>query len=82
MLRWQASFWKPWNRNANNWAFFAVNNSDPVNLNKPQVLRCILCYGHVVNINLGQRSSSRSKKGLVTYDKCNGTTAMKKVETH
>jgi hypothetical protein len=77
LLHEQAVKWKPWSRNASSWAFFTVNDNQPVQVEKPQVLRCILCRPEAVNLDvLAQRT--RARKGVITYNKSNGTTAMRK----
>ncbi|CAK9191917.1 unnamed protein product [Sphagnum troendelagicum] len=77
LLHKQAVKWRPWSRNASSWAFFTVNDNEPVQLEKPQVLRCILCHPEPINLELlAQRT--RARKGVITYNKSNGTTAMRK----
>ncbi|CAK9190719.1 unnamed protein product [Sphagnum troendelagicum] len=77
LLHEQAAKWKLWSRNASSWAFFAVNDNEPVQVETPQVLRCILCRPEAVNLDvLAQRT--RARKGVITYNKANGTTAMRK----
>ncbi len=77
LLHEQAAKWKLWSRNASSWAFFAVNDNEPVQVETPQVLRCILCRPEAVNLDvLSQRT--RARKGVITYNKANGTTAMRK----
>ena len=76
-LQQQARFWMPWDRKSAPWALFMSNYNEAVSLNKPQVLCCLLypfesLGAHIVALK------TKGRKGLVTYNKAHGTTAMMK----
>jgi hypothetical protein len=52
-----------------------VNDGKEVEFSSHQVMRCILCYHNAINI-LNPRTKQR--KGLITYYKTYGITALKK----
>ncbi len=63
------------NRNAICWSFYCVNDNSKVNLDVPQMMRCLLChFQFVVSVN----SRKQLRKGLVTYYKTSGITCMYK----
>jgi len=52
-----------------------VNDGKKVEIGSHQVMRCIMCYGNVVNI---PNSRTKERKGLITYYKTYGIIALKK----
>jgi hypothetical protein len=52
-----------------------VNDGKEVEVASHQVMRCILCYDNVVNI---PNPRTKERKGLITYYKTYGITALKK----
>lgn len=72
----QQTFWRVYHRNSPTWAFFTTNDSCPVDLVKPQLMRCIVCHPSRRE-TLGLRST-RCRKGVVLYNKEHGTSAMKR----
>lgn len=72
----QQAFWRVYHRNSPTWAFFTTNDSCPVDLVKPQLMRCIVCHPSRRE-TMGLRST-RCRKGVVLYNKEHGTSAMKR----
>ncbi len=54
-----------------------INDGSKVNLNVGQKMCCIVCHMHVDGTNLFHHSPS-GKARIITYDKSNGTTSLKK----
>jgi hypothetical protein len=54
-----------------------IDDESKVNLNVGQKMRCIVCHVHVDGTNSSHHSSS-GKARIITYDKSNGTTSLKK----
>ncbi len=76
-LKKQGISWKPRSHLSLPWAFFKVNNNQPIDLNANQIMRYIIYHNQVC----GRESLAlcmRCYKGFITYHKANGITAMKK----
>jgi hypothetical protein len=58
------------------WAFFEVNNNQPINLSENQIMRCIICHSET-NLPKILAMCIRRKKGFIAYHKFNGIQAMK-----
>ncbi len=71
----QRKFWKPKGRNALCWSFFCINDNKLVNLEQPQIRRCLLCYNALMNVS---NRKMQARKGLISYYKTNGITSLKK----
>jgi hypothetical protein len=72
----QAIAWKPHNWTSLCSGFFAINDNLPVDLEKPQTLRCIICRTKQVNaLEFCQRSIL--EKGLIKYGKIIGIVPMR-----
>jgi hypothetical protein len=72
----QAITWKPNSRTSLCWGFFVVNDNLLVDLEKLQMLQCIICKIKQVGVlDLCQHSNLR--KGLIKYGKINGITPMR-----
>jgi len=52
-----------------------VNDGKKVEIGSHQIMRCIMCYDNVVNI---PNSKTKERRGLITYYKTYGITALKK----
>jgi len=64
-------------RNSITWAFFEVNDNQPINLFENQIMRCIICHNEITLLEI-LAICTRYKKGLIAYHKYNGIIAMKK----
>ncbi len=63
-------------RNSITWAFFEVNDNQPINLLKNQIMRCIVFHSEMtLREILAMRI--RRRKGFIAYHKSNGIQAMK-----
>ncbi len=49
--------------------FLLQNDNKLVNLEQPQVMKCLLCYNATKNIS---NSRTNTRKGLISYCKTNG----------
>jgi hypothetical protein len=67
--------WHPNNKNACCGSFYCVNDNSKVNLDVPQMIRCLLCHFQLV---VSMNSRKRLRKGLVTYYKTSGITCLQK----
>lgn len=78
----QQAFWKAYDRKSESWAFFSTVNNEEVTLDKPQLICCIFCHSSRM-FNIETKSKS-SRKGILTYNKGQGTSGLKKhvVEHH
>ena len=61
--------------------YFPPNNNEPVVLKNTQVLRYLLCYSSVLGVDVLVQNT-RGQKGVITYNKAHGMTAMKKHVEH
>jgi len=57
------------------WYFFCINDNKTVNLEQPQIVRCLLCYNAPMNVS---NPRTQTRKGLIAYYKTNGITFLKK----
>ncbi len=73
----QRSAWKLHYHNSITWAFFKVNDNQPINLSKNQNFKCITCHNETTPLEI-LAMRTRCKKGLIACRKYNGTTSMKK----
>jgi hypothetical protein len=64
-------------RNSITWAFFEVNDNQPINLFENQIMKCIICHNETTLPKI-LAICTRCKKGLIAYHKSNGIIAMKK----
>ena len=80
-LREQALFWIPWGRRSGPWAFFVLSNNEPILLDKPQVLRCLLGHSNALGADM-LALKTRGRKGLITFNKAHGTNVMRKHMEH
>ncbi len=71
----QNKLWKLEGRNALCWSFFCINDSKPLNLEHPQVMRCLLCYNAPMNVS---NPRTHARKGLISYYQTNGMTSLEK----
>ncbi len=63
--------WKLEGRNDMCWYFFCINDNKTVNLEQPQIVRCLLCYNAPMNVS---NPRTQTRKGLIAYYKTNGIT--------
>ncbi len=71
----QRNFWRGYNKNSLCQAFYCVNDGGKVEVASHHVMRCILCYDTIINIS---NPRTKERKGLITYYKIYGITALKK----
>jgi hypothetical protein len=57
--------------------FFCINNESKVDVEIPQIIHCMLCYEKLISFTI-LKWRARSRKGLVSYFKNNGTIVLKK----
>jgi len=69
--------WKLYNHNLPTWAYFEVNNNQPIDLSQNQIMRCIVCHNNGIGPKIFALHT-RLRKGLITYHKSNAITIMKK----
>lgn len=74
----QRSAWKLHCHNSITWAFFKVNDNQPINLSKNQIMKCIIFHNKTNALEI-LAMHTRCKKGFIAYHKYNGTTTMKKL---
>jgi hypothetical protein len=60
--------WKPHYRNSITWAFFKVNDNQPIKLSKNQIMKCIICHNETTLPEI-LAMRTRCKKGLIAYHK-------------
>ncbi len=70
----QNKLWKLEGRNAL-WFLFCINDSKPLNLEHPQVMKCLLCYNAPMNVSNPRR---HARKGLISYYQTNGITSLER----
>jgi hypothetical protein len=73
----QRAAWKLHYRNSITWAFLKVNDNQPINLFKNQIMRCIICHNEITLPKI-LAMCTRCRKGPIAYHKFNGIIAMKK----
>jgi len=67
--------WKLEGRNALCWSLFCINDSKPLNLEHPQVMKCLLCYNALMNVSNPRR---HARKGLISYYQTNDITSLER----
>ncbi len=76
-LKKQGITWKPHSHLSLSWAFFKVNNNQPIDLDANQIMGCIIYHNQVCSRE-SLALCMRCYKGFNTYYKVNGIIAMKK----
>jgi hypothetical protein len=59
------------------WAFSKVNDNQPINLSKNQIMRCIIYHNETTPFKI-LAIHTRCRKGHIAFYKFNGITTMKK----
>jgi hypothetical protein len=67
--------WKLEGRNALCWYFFCINDRKPLNLEHPQVKRCLLCYNAPMSVS---NPRTHARKRLISYYQTNGISSLEK----
>jgi hypothetical protein len=76
VIQMQVIAWKPHNWTLICWGFFVVIDNLPMDLEKPQMLQCIICKTEQANAFVLCQWSTLWK-GLIKFGKINGITPMR-----
>jgi hypothetical protein len=76
-LQKQRFFLKPHNRTSFTWAFYNINNNQPMDLDHNQIMICVICHHDFIGPEI-LAMHIKCNKRLITYHKNNGITTMKK----